>query len=1270
MARWSLISAFIVGLVATSAATETVHLDGMYQPLLYEIQDVKRDKDTVEVNFAFYAPSVATLQSTKRGKFQVIMRSPMHLKFESDVKKFGKVVRVDSNVTELFKKTNPSTEMRQKINAKSSKSSCPVGNVLTAIGNLDKSFTNVMDLLVEGSDPLKDLERSHSSYQTRPSVVLVETDKIEEGYYTWTGKFKYVTQEKKPSELGYGNDGWILAVVEEGAEKPYTEYKNVCFEADPFSAVKLFKSLKSKAIVHACHGKNLFEFEKPSEKIVPMQFDVRGDVNEGKLSLKFSFTVTADVKKAVGPKGFYLRLELPADDEKSKLGSLPNDKIAEKFSTSTFNLPLNVSYDKLTNTLRLYYNSKTTIIPNKTYDLSLDITDTPNLLSQSGNFLMAIDAADSGTYVPALPTFEKALKSLAFSKFQTSVNKSPANYVCWEIITDLYTSKSGAKTQVRCVASSSTAKVTPTKTSSLEGTITTYAPGRYVLLLNVGSRYVPSKKEGYVTVFLPATGVSYDGTYLDTATGEEVAVGPSHMYDAMLNMVKVKVNYKNSGASLGASSDSFVIPIPFSSLESSEAFMDAEKWRVLLMDDSLRSIYTMELRLHDGIKTDEKKTIKGVTNKTTPASVKKCHYLPGTEKSRIVVAVDAVVAKNMLFTFTVSDKLFDKSHCSILISDDASPLTQVSCSDDGKSAVVYLNYRERYVNRRKDITFDIRVGSKIEALKKLGSMKITASGRQGEAPAKMQADLAAAFEKIGDKEDKLLESTIALKDVETVSNPPKPCFAKTGRLVSLNFDEQTRGVYYMTRIHDCKRPWLPARGFDQSEGYSFKIAQGEGAVPGHTMTQELYRLQPAAMGRINLEMIAMKSKKMVEHTLYVVFDKSSAAILLKQVKAAMESRGKTRSYSGDADITLLEKYLTEIPGKGFPNVIGDIKYAYYDESKSTLEMKRKAIFKENRGIKNEKETVKSVKDFKMAMEHILDDGFANIEPESMTGSFSVLAFASKANADLVKKETAVYKAKDASSGGRATFQQPILVKVYALDTTYDVKDSTGCKKFNEAFDAKAASATVATAAEVLAYLKPKSFTDEMYTDFKFSSKAAEIADTKTVQAEGAALKGSASSIKRLPNRKAFDVFFKFETKSSPICVYKHLQYDPEITDLMYNFVLYIRNNVATQNMVIAGCVKFEKESDYRTSKPDYTISYKGLDLLKSSSADSVAKQLPATVAGRCNIYALYEHLPRTLHHDKTVEHKTDIKAELTTPVLKNSAQLKKLIRSMDYSKLT
>lgn len=390
-----------------------------------------------------------------------------------------------------------------------------------------------------------------------------------------------------------------------------------------------------------------------------------------------------------------------------------------------------------------------------------------------------------------------------------------------------------------------------------------------------------------------------------------------------------------------------------------------------------------------------------------------------------------------------------------------------------------------------------------------------------------------------------------------------------------------------------------------------------------------------------LEENAMTLKRFMEHTLYVIFDKASATLLQSHLIAAKKCTEKDTACKVGGELEAVDMLIDGLPELDLPTFVGDIKYGYYDESKTSLIVKRKVLFEESTSIKNEPQKFTGVKEFKAAIEHVLDDGFTHVDTESVAESFSVLVFAEDKNSALLRKAVTLYSRPLALLSESGKLLQLILVKVYSVAKTFKVeKSGKQCLKTKRSYipfvkTMKQVDESLNEPPTMLS-LTLGSSGNEMYNKFEFTGKATELSDTKVNPIAETSLKGAIGGNKRIPKRDQFDMFFNFEELTTPICVDKGKDYNVKFEELVSDFVSNVRNTVARQNVLFASCVKFATSEDYENKELKYTLAYNGVEFITVKASDK--SELPK-VDSKCHLYSLYENLPPTLHYDKTFDYK-------------------------------
>lgn len=1291
-----------VGLVDKSqvkAADQTEYkANYLDSPMEYELIDIKTEADKIHLKFAFNVTTEWKSPPQVGGKLSLLLQPPMRLKYEKEAEKFAKS---EKTWEALVGKRIPEVRVKKykEVATKISKDTCPEVTVMKLLfEKLDGKYAAEMGLHVEDSKFLAkiDVAKVAKSIST-PASIQKGVASIAPGVYTWTGTFKNNTHKTFSETNKTAYEDWILALVTEDGKKP-KGHKNACINRDPLSA-KVFFTNFTKGMVLKCNGrvdfdvpdKDLSDFygkmytesdiveHSPTEKYMKFIFGfdstnymekIPGDSPQIKIFMPE--IDTKDSSKPLVKEDFECLFKLiyeTADEGEDEEAEEEEDEEAEeeedvdeatkevilaimdmvKDAGSMKIGDLNiVDYDATKRMIVLDVVPTLKLEEMMKYIIVFSVGNIQTKIPQRGYWSFQVATKVYKRDPPSVTWLKGDLEDLDATTFGDKVIKDDATHKsCLKIITDTYIELSDIRSQDNYV----TVGASETFFHDLNGyapavsvAVGAYAPSKYVLTFYIESALYIEGKMGALVIEFPEHEASFDGTYFDAKSHTSVSLPESYAYNKDTRILKIAIEFINEPLVARKDAYAYAIPVPFTPLTSIGGLMDERKWKIDIVDESSESVGISSFKFlsRAGVKSDKENEVS--TKGGSVSNIVEYHYTTGAKTTRLYIAVETSVYDDMLFIFKFSAKMLDIKTCKISLLSDFSRVIQPECSLDGETVEAYVNSGKVYRGLIKRLTFVIELDSTFASNKAKGNVKVTCVGSNATGARKPSGSSAprAYFEALGYPQVKLLDETIELKSItDARSKKGLSCLSKSSKLVSVPFNDKTRGVYYMARLHNCEAPWLPGDAGTYPGAFSFDIAHDKAKALGKATIKEMLRLNVIENPKDMLEENAMTLKRFMEHTLYVIFDKASATLLQSHLIAAKKCTEKDTACKVGGELEAVDMLIDGLPELDLPTFVGDIKYGYYDESKTSLIVKRKVLFEESTSIKNEPQKFTGVKEFKAAIEHVLDDGFTHVDTESVAESFSVLVFAEDKNSALLRKAVTLYSRPLALLSESGKLLQLILVKVYSVAKTFKVeKSGKQCLKTKRSYipfvkTMKQVDESLNEPPTMLS-LTLGSSGNEMYNKFEFTGKATELSDTKVNPIAETSLKGAIGGNKRIPKRDQFDMFFNFEELTTPICVDKGKDYNVKFEELVSDFVSNVRNTVARQNVLFASCVKFATSEDYENKELKYTLAYNGVEFITVKASDK--SELPK-VDSKCHLYSLYENLPPTLHYDKTFDYK-------------------------------
>ncbi|GFE54516.1 hypothetical protein BaOVIS_019200 [Babesia ovis] len=1255
MTGWNLFSNIVgIALWATlvGATTTKSCFDGsndvcnnlLTPPLDFGVLDVQRVKDKVHVKFDFYAPSIVA-STVKPNELDLVLLSPLGLKFVKEVEAFKSETQAIVHDPKL-KFMDPVANYYAQVEAKLTSEKAPKKYLAEILSKLPKLYSSVMGIYsAEAQSSYVSACKLEHKDQRKVAVVKKGVKNLAVGHYTWVGEFEYDTEYYK-LKCKIDDHNWLLGLIQKDSEKTIdTNVTPLCINSDEISANMMFKYAgESKSKVLTCHGEeihhhslNKYDYVHPEPIKAKMFVDKK--LNKTYWRIVYNFPPTLEMENVL-KQGYYIRIYLPEHDYKKKL--LDASAVSKMVTVGKpEGANIIVLYEQYRRSLSINFTKPAS--PYVDHEIKIDVSDYLSIFNIHDTLSLEFAV---GNETVAESSYHAAKKWLEANKNLFKANERDKKFNdCSASVLQMYfdTKYPINITRLQKVAYSMPLKQYHIYNKDVIGILTKHAPSRYILSLRIDKSIVSPVKGGLLTVTLPRSEyVRYDRTYVENMPQVFVNMNKQDDYDETAGTLTVRLAKKNALDKEQKPFEGYVVPIPFKSDLAVETLINSNDWKIAVFEDERTFNGHLDVSLVPSLYMNQVSFKPSLWKYIENKSVLDCHFVFSKTDTKFVASVNTVVYAYTSFTVAFEKSVLEEANCNVTVMGDSVIQAQSVCDKDGKKATIYAHSAKSYIGTVDAISVVFDFKSHTECVRKYGVVSITVVGRNDETPVDESIGLVKSFEALKSEEETIVEGKVELDKLASSAKPADGCFSAASRIVTVGFNDNTRGVYFLTRVHDCQSPWLPPTGFDKSNEFSLKLLpdpdRKEAVV--HRTVGDVYRVKSLSEGPSPLEIVAMRSKRFMEHTLYIFFTND----ILDSLKTENMKIGPG---SFDGELEIIERFMTHISDDWFSNIFGDIKYVYYDRWTHNVYIRRKVLFTESKEIKDEERVIRNVYKINSAIEHLLDDGFAHTTPTSMTESFSVLAFmGTESHSKMDRKNLKKFVEKMYS---RHSTTQPIFMKVYLLDKQVNLDRSLKCKVDPFTIPMQPTETMIderTSPSDISKYLiSTMSGNHEIYS-FVFESVATKVEDTKMPKSPSALKSGK---IEREPQRKSFEVLIQFVRQHSPICPRngRHI-----FLESLYSFMVQVYDTLARENIIVAACMKYDDKDDYTKMKQQYSLHYKGEEVLKINPGMSKSNIDTGHVYDSCNIYSLYKHMPKTLHYDANIEYTSDLTKAFNQPRVK------------------
>lgn len=1251
MAGW----AFKKALLACIAATATImipnalasekweqdnRLKTLTDPIEFEILDVKKvDGDMAELKFAINVTSTWAPSSEIKGPLSLILQPPLYLKFVKTKEEFKKL---SSTWTELV----GSSYLYEKLfklkvfGDKIASSTCSKSHLIDVLfEDTEAAYKDVFGIRLEEPFDWKTDTSVRVKHDYVKHIHITEIDSLEKGVYTWTGIFKNWGYENESMDLKKTFEDWSLALVAWPTTMP-RKYTNWCIGASEFASQVLFTGISLRGVIVSCLGKKHFPLvsSKMGAYSQPLDLSIYYDDDvQGSESVIFSYKIKKmGYLEHVDADSHLISIYLPQKDK--KIGQeLEMKDLKDLFKGTETSHPAAytvLSFDDDTRKLVLKPAVDEKLVEGKEYGIKMDISKIRSKLPAKGEWRFMLE--NKKVYSSFLPSvlFFNSLKRLPSIKFGSLVVDGDSTHKsCLATLRHGYSLMYDIRPKY---AETLLFATEPIKLSiadwkpEIRGTITTYATSKHMLMLSVRSKPAINEKTDSIVVEFPKD-VTYDGHFSEIDSGAALEVPSSYSYNVGTKKLTIKLALMKAHLT---GRDVYVIPVPFISSKSLEDLKDLAKWKFELQDKGGVKIQSDAEIVIEKQKKAGKKDEKVVSSAGDVLDYK---YVDESSSARFSVTLESEVAKDMVFTFKFSGESIDFLCVGSVISAVAQ-VVKVACDSTKHTMMFYVHTGLVGKGAVEKFIFHMRMGPKFAALQKTGKMDITVEGMD-DATKHYEDSISVSsyFQVAGGQKRTILVKTLELaKAGGAIAKSFPACLSKESKIVTVPLDDLTHAVYYMVGLHDCEKPWMPGTQIMRPDLFSLDIANHGSTITGKSTLQEYFGFGQKGALHDSFLLKTMKVKRFMEHTLYVLFDKESVAILQKHLIAAKLCDVKDAPCKAGGEMQAIEMFVDDFIAMDKTGLFGDIILAYYDEPTKIVTFKRKSLFPEDKSVRQQIRKVEKISSVTSALESVLDDGMAHIGSGSMTESFSLVTFVSDKVAQTIKGSITKYNKPKEPSTNNGKQLRPIMAAIFSLKS-YDVKvDQLACADPSAKFEPVVTVALKRSEVDIHSkdvtskFVVPKAPEYEMYHKFNFTGLAKGVVDSKTPTLQDLALKGSAIEYRRTPQRDHFEIFFALRTLETDICMLKGQKYKLGFSTLLQEFTDHVHKTVFQTSVVFATCVKFDKQEGYDSTSFSYKLSYDGQKVRDKTIFPS---SITEKVDGRCQLFTLATNLPKTVHFD-------------------------------------
>ncbi|EDO06157.1 hypothetical protein BBOV_II002010 [Babesia bovis T2Bo] len=1223
--------------------------------IMYDITDVAKIGNKVNVTFKFVLP---TPLKTGLGaqEMKLVLLPPNGLVFNKSISMLSKGNTFDTKQLEALTK-DTALDYYSEVDQSFDSGKCKKPHFVEMLTNVDKSFQKDLNIYFEESITKHTAGCSAGYKDLRKFAILdfQNVTNLEAGEYNWTGEFTY---DDKYAKAGCEEDGvyWTVGFLQDLEETTMNiDVKPLCINTDFLSAKRFFENAKSmNAKVLACHGKrlyhkNLFSFLDGQSLLDDVEFVYVPPPKGPKWILSYHLPWSVE-KEDKFKNGYTLAIYLNGI-KRGAIGLYNHDTVKNNVSVvRPKDIRKDFSYDGKKHIIYISFQKYDNIYTH--YEIQIDLKYLLSRIDLMGTidvFFLKNAEKQISKHVGYDTRAWIASKKQLFPK---NVKETVINE-CTTMLTDIYSMYNYKELYgyTLPVLHSKTLQMGTTTSLSEDSILYRYEINKYLLIIELFDKDIKPEEGGFVIIKVPDIDYVLEETFTNIFSWKNETVYLNQVYQYnQTGEIKVVLNRVN-GLFDAADYKYYHVIIPFKSSKTPQDIISMEGWGIhIFQKDTYKGYIPLKIRIDDKAKLDTD-TDTDKVKRALHGNVGQISMISTTMATKLVIPITSIVYRYMSFVFKFDENIPDILYDVTVISKASLRVKHVWDSMK-KQLTIYVYNLESYIGKREQMTFVLDIMDSEKNVKNYGSLKIKAIGNDDGPILKSLVDIVAKFSDLKHDSDELaLGNEVTLRGFTKSTEMDKICFSKQPKVESISFKDNTKGVYFMTRVHDCSEPWLPPK-ISNLDHLSLKIAQS--GLPKNTGVHYTYRtvyqLKSLDDGPSHDELAAMQSKRFMQHTLHILFS-DAACKLLSEIY-------KTQGKSGLDGFKAIEEFMKEVPSDWVPNVFGDIIFSYHDSKTSILHKKRKVMYVESGDIKNDEEKIERIYTFSSAFENVLSDGLGGMEADSLNESFSVIGFMNDKDLQHLWISYKPYEEKQQFPLS-ATYKQPIMVKGYVFNDKPLMDKSWECLIHPFAYPLQPSKQRLGTNYvswvlfhEMVNNTSPK---DSAVNILNYVINATKVVKDKKVSST---MNAEIIKKKRVEKSDAVDIFIQFYKQTAPHCTTKGNIFQL----LVHQFMLDIYETIARQPIIVAACMSFDDGDEHKASGKTYGLSYKGKEVLEGEDKTAMPGSIGPSVHETCNFASLQKYLPKTLYHDKSIDYKDYIFQTDQTEV-KSLSDAKKMLVS-------
>ncbi|EKX72044.1 conserved hypothetical protein [Theileria equi strain WA] len=1215
----TIFSLLALACVVLSANATSVIDTVRYNIFSYNVASVERKNDRVHVTLYFYFEHDIETQlftNIGAGIFGLLVQPPCYLELIKEDKAFSRISSIPE--PSEFSKFWGIKSYTDKI---SQKNNCKADSFVDFLKRgFEPSYQYEAGIFVHGT---KDLEVLPDVSNTKNLGVqnictLGYHYRIPGGLYSWTGIYKHrICSRNTTGVFGYYSD-WIVALIAENAMSETREEDLICFASDPLSAkIMLSKISKHKHIsLLSCLGMGDMLYAGNDPSVLP---DIK---------MKARFVQNPEAKE----KHVYeIKFKI---DQSHNVHNIKGD---------TYKLILTCSELKKdsTSVIEIYGKSKKTFTytylkESNSYDIRLDRSeidiDVTYTIMVDFTKLLELDTAKIPPMIDwKLDIFLISTGKHAKELTEEEISKMEFDHLGENVDIDAY--KKEIKTWYKKVTQNRVSdKITKVGSGSATVDLSrgyvhlpmkiTKTKGSYLLKVYLENNTKTKNKNFILTIRSPG---KIDGEILPVNPLKpsiyEITDVPKYYHaEVKKNEINVRL-YLNDTKSKDLSDKSyFEIPLYFSSNMYFEEFvkiMSHFDVKLYNEDDKIDlpvlSIKVIEdlppIDKDDGFFLELESSLSGpyISHQQGKTTIIMSIFGPIHSRMLLSIIFDKHKVSDDTFSVNVTSKFILKSRV-------------IHVEDSNELIIVMDSYTTVDVDDMLFVTITCNDSHPI----KTDKLKITLLSEQLN-----YMDVLREF--VDQKEDIKYNwnyvSMYEVVDMEYILENPivtSACVSKTNRLVSSPFRNNNTGTYILTRIHDCSRPWMPILISNPDE-VSLNVTHK--STTGVIGLFELLNMKRS--GTNSVEAFLIENMQFLEYTLHILFDSKAVNSIVKQLGESRICESNDATCNESYKMFTIKYFLTDFFRKYKSDLFTRVNYSYYDDQNNNVTICSLDLKTDMDHRCRTKVT--DVTSHKLAFEHVLDNGFAHVNPDSMTESFSVVALIGEDAVEKLRGQLKKYEKPSDPSSNNGKLLHPIFINVIPMGVD-SMFEFSGAKSALGLTVPNVVTEHALETKDVKQQRMNTNVLENVYNGFTFQHPDNAAADILSPSTEGkSALKGVVAyePTQRQTKRDTYEIFFGFNTDGHQ---------DPDgntypVHRKLFDAIVHVENTFSKSHYVFSTCAHFPgiRES---VGECKYTLSYKGSEL--QTFELSAGDQSKFGEKQTCNVFSIFKNVPATLH--STIEH--------------------------------